>query len=94
MILSKISSRKEFLLKIVKLIDSQKYGEGLTKLELVKKFNCQGALTADKWCRESPEIRARVLYVKCNNGRNMQAVFVNKSHKKKLIESGIASEKY
>ena len=43
--------------KAIKRIKSLKNGEGLTKIELAKEFNCQCAGSVEKWMRQNPELK-------------------------------------
>lgn len=86
--------RSTFLVRVLQEIDKQPYGVGLTKTEIAKKFNCTSHSVVDKWGRLLPEIKSRIVYVKINNGRHKQAVYVAKKHKAKLIETGLALENY
>lgn len=86
--------RGGFLDKVLKTIDAQPYGSGLTKTELTKMFGCNSSTTADKWGRLNPEIRKRIVYIKIHDGRHKQAIYVAKKHRAKLIETGMVLERY
>ena len=92
--IAEVYNRDKFYDKVIKRIDAQKKGEGMTKLEVVRIQNFKNPTTADKWMRESPGIRERCIYIHTNGGRNRTAIFVPLRDKAELIKNGTATESY
>ena len=89
-----IGKRDDFYLKIIKLVDSQKDGNGFTKRELALAFGYASEGTVDKWCRKHPKLTEYLCYVPINEGKHRTAIFVNKKYRQQLLDNKQATEIY
>lgn len=88
--------QEAFYAKMLKLVDAQRDGEGLTKEELAQKMGFSHRSTVDKWARGCPALNERKVYIPSGDRESRIAVFVSPAYRRKLLKIGppVAFEKY
>ena len=89
-----ISTRDEFFEKLIETIESEKDGNGLSKIELAGRFGFSSSATVEKWVKRYPKLKERMCYIPIDGGKHRMAIFTNKKYRDELIRTKQATEYY